>query len=87
MDTSELKNMNTLLKDAIDIYQESGQLDFKKIKLLYGVSNDVLAEMLGVGESTLRMPTVSQFTLRKSQILIHILNMLWILCDKNEWIT
>jgi hypothetical protein len=74
--------MHQALQAQAPIWTDEG-LSFPLINELLGVSNEVTAEIIGVSEGTIRSKQVSHATLRKSQLLIHILNMLWELTDKN----
>ena len=65
------------------IYTE-GDPDFSAICDLIGSSQEVLAKILDVSESTLRNKRVSSATLRKTGSLIHILNMLWEISGGDE---
>ena len=66
------------------IYRDDGGPDFSAICELMGSSQEVLAKILDVSESTIRNKRVSSSTLGKVQTLIHILNMLWDLSGKNK---
>lgn len=72
--------MHAQIKQNLPIY-DHGELSFKRVNDLIGASNEVTAEILGVSEGTIRSQKVSHATLRKSQILVHILNMLWELTE------
>ena len=68
--------MHPKVMQNLPIY-EQGELSFQSLNDLIGTSNEITAEILGVSEGTIRSKNISHATLRKSQILIHILNMLW----------
>ena len=72
--------MHPKISENLPIYAH-GELNFQRLNELIGTSNEITAEILGVSEGTIRSVKISHATLRKSQILIHILNMLWTLTD------
>ena len=77
--------MNPSFAPKIDwIYREDGAPDYSSIADVLGVSQEVLARILDVSESTLRNKRVSASTLGKTTALIHILNMLWDLSGQNK---
>lgn len=76
--------MHAELNPILPIYDSNGELSFKMLNELIGASNEVTAGILGVSEGTIRSRIVSHATLRKSQPLIHILNMLWKLTDGKQ---
>ena len=74
--------MHAQIEQKLPIYND-GEIDFQRLNEFIGTSNEVTAEILGVSEGTIRSRKVSYATLRKSQVLIHILNMLWELTNAN----
>jgi hypothetical protein len=73
--------MHPAIQQQLPIYDADGKLSLKLLNDFLQVSNEVTAEILGVSEGTVRAKSISHATLRKSQPLIHILNMLWELTD------
>lgn len=69
--------MHPAMQASLPIYDAEGNLSLKMLNEFLQVSNEVTAEIIGVSEGTVRSKGVSHATLRKSQPLIHILNMLW----------
>jgi hypothetical protein len=76
--------MNQAFAPKIGKIYTEGDPDFAAICDLIGSSQEVLAKILDVSESTLRNKRVSSATLRKTGLLIHILNMLWEISGGDE---
>lgn len=77
--------MNTLIiHEKIPIYRANGFYDFEKIARIFGCRVRDLEPVVGASERTLKKPTLSPKTIRNSQPLIHILNLLWRLFDGRE---
>ncbi|MFW7380147.1 MAG: DUF2384 domain-containing protein [Oligoflexus sp.] len=72
------------LQERLPIYRDNGFLDFEKIARIIGCRISDIALVVGASERTLKKPRISPTTIKKSQPLIHLLNLLWKLFDGKE---